>query len=402
MGRAPKGKVNTEILAGKHYQKSNTLINAKGTTSIFTQKIFAIGIQRAEMDEKTGILSSTLYPSDLKKLLGKEGNSIYTQLKNIVHGSKKDPSLLDWRVIYTDDTSERMEAINVITDCSFEDGILTIRYNNRINSQIYQLKENYTIFSLEDTLPLKSQYSFRLYEILKSEYDKQYARMKKTTPHIREGQRFISEVDLTELRLKLGIIDSSADKEIINALKRDNPDYEKIEELASNGGKKKYSIFSNFRVNVLDKAKAEISEKTHFEFDYEGITSGRGGKTVAIRFFIWKKTQAKPEVIDQKTLTEEDKENILDEIISLFEERLKLKDYKAIANAADYDIELIRRQYEAMKLKKTQVDDIVGYMIAAVKNNYSAPIKKVRKSSFNDFDQNTYDFDELESQIVEN
>lgn len=397
MGRHTNNNPDAELLSGKRYSKSNDLINAKGTYSLLTQKLFAIGVQRLEVEEKTGILYSRFYPSELKKLLGKSGNSIYSQLKMLTSESNPRNSLDDWKIVIANDKEKKFRSIRVITDSSYDNGVLTIRYNNLLNDKIYQLKKDFTVYVLEDILTFRSQYSFRIYEILKADHDKQLARAKKKHA-IPENRKFIKEIELDELKLQLGIIDSTTDKEFVDALNADNQG----QKVASKG---KYSIYSNFKVNVLDKAWKEIREKTHLMFDYEKIPGGKGGKAVAIRFYIWEKEDI-PAEVPAPELSDEEKENVIDEIMALMQERLRLRDYKAIASAANYDLELVKKQYELMNKKRTPVNDVVAYMVNAVKNDFSAPVQKKGSNqitnSFNNFEQNKYDFDEFERLMLDN
>ena len=375
------------ILEGKFYSKSNALVNAKGKGSLLSQKLFAVGIQQAEKDEKTGIISSTLYGTDLRMIFGAKNGSFYDQIKEVVQSVKGKPSLLDYRLVYADDATERVEAINVITDCTFENGILNIRYNTKVNDDIYRLKSNYTTYALSETMGLKSIYSFRLYEILKAEYDKQSYVAHKNGRNLNNEKAYVLEINLTE---------------ILKAIQSDNPDYNLVEELAK-GQKdgRKYSKVSNLKTYALNRAKDELAEKTSLSFEYEEIKAGRGGKVVGIRFFIRHKGKEKKDIIDiTPEITGEMKENIIDEINEYIDEKIKIKDLKAIAEEADYDIENIKKQYDLMKKKKNKIEDIVAYLIKAIRDDYSEPVTKV--NSFNSFEQNHYNFAELERKLLDN
>ena len=172
MGRRKSEEYNIDLLKGKNYSKSNALVNSKGKANLLAQKLFAIGIQQAKED-KTGILTAELRGTDLRKVFGNTNGSFYDEIKSLVEPIQGKPSLMDWRIVYSDDTTKSVEAINIVTDCKFEDGIFQMRFNNKVNKEIRELKQNYTVFSLAETIPLKSIYSFKLYEMLKSEYDRQ-------------------------------------------------------------------------------------------------------------------------------------------------------------------------------------------------------------------------------------
>lgn len=400
-----KGKKQKDFSAldGKYYSKSNTLVNAKGNSSLLTQKLFALGIQQAEIDEKTGILSSTIYGTDLRKMFGNSNGSFYEKIKEATIQVQGQPSLLDYRLVYANDASETIEAINVITDCKFEGGVLTMRYNTKVNNDIYRLKANYTTYALSEIMPLNSKYSLRLYEILKAEYDRQ-SYIAHKTGRTNDGKAYVMEINLTDLKLRLGIIDPSIDKKILNAVQAENPDYNLIEELAmTQKDGRKYKKASNLKANVLDKACEELAEKTNLSFEYEDVKAGQGGKIIGLRFFIRYNNSKKSDAEGEETstgLSENEREAVIDEIFDYIDEKVKPKDLKAIAEAAGYDFEKVKKQYDIAKKKKKAVPDIVGYLIRAIKEDYSEPVPM--KNGFTNFEQNVYDFEDLEKRLLDN
>lgn len=394
-----------KVLRDRRYLKSNALVNAKGKSSLLAQKIFAIGIQQAHIDENTGKLVARIYGTELRAILHRKNGSFYDQITELIEPPVGKPSIMDWRVIYKDDATKKVEAINLISRCNFQNGILEIWFDESITAQIHELKSNYTVYSLEETIPLKSIYSFRLYEILKSEYDYQSYRAKRMGMSVYSDKAFIYETNLIDLKLKLGIIDPSISRGLLKALKESNPDYKKIEELIENQKDDlKYTQYSNFKRLTLDRAQKELEQKTRLSFDYEEIKAGRGGKVIGIKFFI-KFKAAKDGYIDKKVekiYSPEEKDQVLEEIMDMIHEKLKLKEYKAIAEAAHYNVDKVSKQYDILLKKKTGVDSMVGYLIQAIKEDYAPPLSIPARNSFNNFKQNTYDFDELEKQLIEN
>ena len=399
-----QSEYDLSILSGKHYSKSNALVNSKGKSNLLAQKLFAIAIQQAEEDKKTGILTTTLHGTDLKKIFGvnKNRGSFYDEIRALVEPIKGRPSLLDWRVIFTDDVTKKVEGINIITDCTFEDGIFQIRFNNKVNKQVRELKQNYTVFSLVETIPLKSLYSFKLYEILKAEYDKQdyYAKKNNTWE---PNAAYIMDIDITDLKLRFGIIDASISPEITQALKKSNPDYKEIERLTENLPKEikkdhiKYKRFDSFRKATLDVAQKELEEKTSISFEYEQIKAGRGGKTVGIRFTIHKKQ----EEFKENSLTDAEKIDFLDDLYSLINEHLGFKDYPAIAEAAHYNMDLIKEKYEMAQSQ--EIDNLAGWLIKALKEDYSMPVKSMKKAPENwKFEQRQMSLDDMEDALIDN
>jgi hypothetical protein len=109
------------MLSNVTYKKSNTLITAKGKSTLLGQKLFAIGILMAkELDD--GSLEAIIPGTYLRKALGRNNGSFYDQIVALVEPQKNKASLLDWRIIYKDKEEQKIEASNVITDVSFHDG----------------------------------------------------------------------------------------------------------------------------------------------------------------------------------------------------------------------------------------------------------------------------------------
>ena len=114
-------------------------------------------------------------------------------------------------------------------------GIVEIRLDDDMKPYLLELKNNFTQYELLYTLAMKSQYSIRLYEILKSyEYKK----------------NIIYEVDIL--------------KQIL---------------LAEN-----YKLFGDFKRRVIDIAITEINSLSDISITYELIKEGR--KYVKIKFTI--------------------------------------------------------------------------------------------------------------------
>lgn len=114
-------------------------------------------------------------------------------------------------------------------------GRVTIKLDEDIQKYVLGLFNNYTQYSLLSTLPMKSSYSFRIYELLKS-----YAFTKSHT------------FDIDDLKSKLGAA--------------------------------AYTNFKDFRRKVLEVATREINEYTDLEITWEPITKGK--KVIEIKFDI--------------------------------------------------------------------------------------------------------------------
>ena len=219
------------IVSKKTYKKSNELINAMGKGTALSQKLFAIGMQNIKVDETNNVVA-TIYGTELRKMFKSSSGSLYEHIEALCDRQIKGSTIFDWNLLMKDKENGKIEAHQVVTDASFKNGTLTLRYNNSLTDKIVNLQKDYTVLSLADTLSLKSVYSLRLYEMLKSAYDYQRAISKM------QGE-MVLEYKLTELKLELGIINSGGSKEIKAELEKEYPDYDRIDELAEKTGQTK-------------------------------------------------------------------------------------------------------------------------------------------------------------------
>jgi plasmid replication initiation protein len=376
------------------YVKSNFLIGAKYKSSLLENKVMAISLNKIKdaEEDKEGTLIVRLKASELKKLLDSKSGSFYSQLDKI-------GSSMTGRVIgMSDPENERFHYMSVINNAHYENGVLTLEYNKNLNGYLKNIKQNFTKLNLETMLDFKSVYSFRLYELLKSR-----AYYPKGTS--RKDNTFVVTYDLHELKFDLGVINAelaNVQKILNNSTK---PDYEAALEASP---EKVFTTWFEFRRNCIDVAVKEINEKkdkTEMEVEYEPRKSGQGGKVYAVDFYI-KLCKAEDKAFEasdgaKQELTEDEKLNFYDEIRDLMDGAIKTKDAKAIAEAAAFDMELIQSKYGLARGR--DVDNIVGFMIAAIKNDYTGASVSGRgrnKNDFNSFKQRKYDYDELEREAV--
>ena len=132
-------------------------------------------------------------------------------------------------------------------------GMVKIRIDEDLAPYLFGLGKRFTQYQLKNILGMKSAFSVRIYEILKS-----YA-YKKTM-----------EIELDELKCLLAV--------------------DKV---------KSYNRFPDFRRKVLEIAMREINELTDLEVSYETILKGK--KVVGIRFDIATKDAIGRAIADKKT-----------------------------------------------------------------------------------------------------
>jgi len=218
----------------------NDLISGKYNWTVNEIKIVlkSISLLKSESD-----LTFKISKNDLVKLLSDNNYSnrdlknlsrrLYSKIFEIQGKNKEDWTLLSW-----------------FSKLEYKNGIFFIKFNEEMKPYLFNLKKNFTKFNLQNILPMKSNYSMRIYQLLK-----QYQKI---------GYRNFT---LDKLREILKIPDSY--------------------------------LYANIKNTVILKAQKEMEEHSDITFEFEEIKTGR--KITDIKFIIKKKK-------DHKDIFQEDKE----------------------------------------------------------------------------------------------
>lgn len=136
-----------------------------------------------------------------------------------------------------------------------------IKIDEDLAPYLFDLKEKFLSYGLKNVLNMKSQYSIRIYELMKSYHDMKIGQTdhRSKSEKLKTPQKIEWTIDLDELK-RLLMVDTI----------------------------KSYSNFKDFRRYVLEKAQKEINELTDISVYYEPITKGR--KTIKVKFTIVSKT----------------------------------------------------------------------------------------------------------------
>ena len=410
MGRRKKEDIEYESqnIIPAYFSKDNSLISSKSKMTLLGRKVFDVAIMHVEegiADNGMAEVRAIINGQELKEFMGRKSNSLYEQVKELIEpkpikGKKAEkPSLLDWRIIIKDEEKKEISAKNVIQTADFKNGKLKIVFNNALKDNLIGYKKNYTLLDREIISKFHSNYSYQLYQIFKKTIDRQRAITKK------DGT-FVLEIDLADLKVQLGIVEANADDILYAAVTNESVStYDEIEKINNREIVKKLKEYGNFRIYGLEPAKKEINELSDIEMDFTPVTRGIGGDTVAVRFHIkYKNVVDKKATISLQEKSEIDILDFLDEVRDVMEDvKVSSKDLKAIAEAADYDIRKIEKAYKIMENTSGDISSITGFMIKAIKNDYDMPVKrKGKKNTFTDYEQQTLNFEELESKLLDN
>lgn len=417
-------------LLSRDYDKSNDLINAIGQANTLVHKLSIICIALVK-ERNDGSIAAKIPGRWLKIIFGKNNsNSFYDNIKDVLHKRADKQSLLDYYLLCYDDEQKKVRGINVVDTAEFKNGELEVIFTAGIKPYIYNLQNNYTKLSLAEAMALKEVYSIKLYEILKAAYNYEEWIAKNKLHTYVPNDSYEVVYDLIEIQLRMNLIDAARDERITREISKVQPDYNKIRKwLAENVEKEKeresdprkrnyiqkYRDWSSFNTKVLKPAKKELEEKTSICFESFPVRTGRGGLTTAVRFKIYKNLlcqdveENNEEVVveEQPELSEAEKYAIAFRVQTLLgTEHFTMQNVLDILKDASYDYDKVENAYKIMQKSRTTIENPTGYIRRLIKDGAisSEPIslKKEKKNRFNDFPQNSHDFEELENLLLDN
>lgn len=239
-------------------------------------------------------------------------------------------------------------------------------------------------------MSFKSVYSYRIYEMILSRIGYDDWRKKE------KSQEYNYDYGLSELKYQLGILDPYISPNVKEAIMeaKTAEDFERIEENIS--VEHKMPRYNDFEKYTLRKAVKEINsiENPEYDFSYSPIRNGRGGKVTGVLFTIRRVELALP----GDKITEDERDECIDQIRELISENLKTKDIRIIAEAANYDFEKVKKAYQIATASTKDIPNLVGFMKAAIKNSYETPVRKNASNSFLNMERVDVDYDKLAKQ----
>lgn len=250
------------IIKAREYQvvKSNELVlKTRYQFSITEQKTIAYVcsmIKPSVSDESGYMLDYEFNILEYAKICGIESTGkLYDDVKRVLKGLR-DKSM--WLTLPNGSETVVGWLDRVTTDKG--SGIVKIKIDDRLVPYLFDLKSRYLSYGLKNILCIKSQYSIRIYELLKTYYEMKIAQTDKRP----KGQKITKPnsiewtIDINELK-KMLMVDTI----------------------------KSYNNYKDFRKKVLEPAYREINELTDIFFKFEPIPKGR--KVIGIKFIIIRK-----------------------------------------------------------------------------------------------------------------
>lgn len=367
-------------------KKSNVLISSKYNSSILENKLLAIGLLKAE--EEDGRIVSRINTKELKHYLCDDekrvNGSFYTQIKQAAD------EMIDRKVFIEDKENNRFVIMGLIGVVKYENNVLEIKFEPDMTDYILNVKSNYTNLEIPILMSFKKNYSYRLYELLKSGlYDRYRDWSNKDT------EEFRMDFDLAELKLSIGVVDTT-EKDVKHELRRGKLDLETIVNDVSKN--KKFENWSNFKYCVIDPAVLEINQKSDIDVRYSLMRSGNGGKVNSVSFFINRKKK-NTNIVKKKSIPEDIIiQEYIKEIREYIDEPITEENALSFLKISGWNVELVKSIYDIAN-KQEEINNFVGWMISAISNQYhSNKIHKVQGYSY----EETREFDETMSTMLSN
>ncbi len=211
-------------------RKSNFLIEASYKLTAIEHKIILTLVASLNAEDKE-LKKYSFRVKNLVSILGLSNPNEYKHLNKITENLLKKVLVLK-----TEDETLQTHWLSSAKYIKGE-GIVELKFDSEIKPFLLELKKRFTNYPLRYALRLRSQFSIRIYELLK-----QYEKL---------GNRLF---EVSELRRILGI------------------------------GKDQYRQYTDFKKRVILVAQAELVEKTDLSFEFEELKMGHS--VGQIRFII--------------------------------------------------------------------------------------------------------------------
>lgn len=216
-----------------------TLIESSVKLALVDQKIILSIIAQLSPNDRD-FENYTLTVSQLSEMIKTSPRTLYTDLETIC--KRLTSSSIK---IVTPDNPKGFLFTTWFAAAIYRpsEGLVYFEISPSLKPYLLELQSKFTSYYLNQVINMKSVYSIRMYELLKSFLDPS----KKPTA--------IRNLTIVELREFLGVAEN------------------------------KYLVFSDFRKKILEKSQRELSEKTNIDFSFE--LQRRGRSSHSITFTIW-------------------------------------------------------------------------------------------------------------------
>lgn len=355
----------------KYIYKSNNLIESSYNLSLNEQRLIFMAIRKLKpIYVKSSIKPSQMktlgatqefgdlriYVNEFKKEFGLSGNSHYERLASITE------TLFDNKIQYLEDDGTFVDKRWVIT-CKYNNNekYISMTFHPELILDLLVFKSKFGELKYDSSKKFKTNYAFRLYEILKN-----------------SAYKGIRRIEVPDLRHKLAMYEDS-----------------------------KYEKFGEFDRNVIKPAIKSINDDTDISVTYETIRYGR--VVGAIEFSIEKKSCAMASRYDEEQVELSHYNNIKNILgMEVTSGRVNKITNAIIEAIREHKIDMTVYEYLQSKvdiveqyMKTTTVKSYMGVLLTAISENWLLESKD-KKLQFNNFEARCYDYDYMEEVALGN
>lgn len=356
--------LSQEIATGLTVVKSNDLISSKYRATLTEDKIMIMALSKIEINanDKDYPLVAKLYPGELKKIVSDEAH-IYRDLKKMAKS-------IVGHTMFMEDGKGNFKAMSIVPSAEYIDGVFTVKFNPDLKTHILGLERNFTPLEKRVLIEVKSNASFRLYELLKKEAYK-----------IPDEEGAFTEVsyDISELRFIIGL--ANTDNERVKSALSQTGKYVDWDAIYNMLDKKdrKYEKWSDLRLKVILPAQKELEEKANIRFEFETFKKGR--TTGIIKFRIYKNTPStqpyseREDLIDFTSTINRQLEMPYDANPDFYDKYvghndLDRRDIDALVKKAGMDFDKVERAIQMADRQPNKIYNYVGWLDKCIENGY--------------------------------
>lgn len=316
-----------EIKPSYWVNQSTELVNMRQDLNLTERRLIYSLIALVQPDDKD-FKTYVVQIKDLAELIGITENSFYERVEKAVDGLQSKQLIIE-RGSGNNKIVDKITWVQRATYIRGE-GQIRIKLSEDLAQYLLNLK-SYTKYRLMNVLKLKSEYSWRIYELLK------------------EREWRLQPITVGDKKWKTSRV-------------------LKVDELRSllNIPSDKYKLMKHFRESVLDKAKKELAEKTDIIFDYQ-VYKKAGRKIDSFIFYINENSKNKREHLDIDSTTT-DLQDILHKLV-----RYGVRRKKAVELIETFDPNYLEANlyYVISQIDLAHADNPAGYVIKAIEENYA-------------------------------
>ena len=261
----------------------------------------------------------------------------------------------------------------------------------------------------------RQNFTYRIYELMKTH-------LFRVTEH---RPVYKCKYFLMDLKLSIGVI-SPDDPGVKEAITKNPGDMTiALDKYISKKGNSSYARWSDFERRILRVAQEEV-KSTDLLFDYRPVRSGRGGRVTEVIFMI----SRNPEYHDDIMQNYKPDVTLVDQVSELLGGKLRTKTILRLLSVAGNDVDKIKHAIQVADSQKRPIRNLAGFLTKAIQEEWEIESstsyiprgkglmyemqqefavkpkkgrpKRQTKNPFNDFEQNTYDFEQLELEILNN